>query len=163
MKIASVLFGLLAFASPRAGAETHFLKDDAYRQRVHTQFEQRKTLARHRADALFGVFESKISTEQREALEFLFAYMPLSDLADYDGAFFLRQVNASLEAREFFPWGKTIPDAVFRHFVLVHRVNNEDLDDARSVFFAELKDRVKHLSMHDAALEVNHWCHEKVT
>jgi transglutaminase-like putative cysteine protease len=150
-------------ASPGPATETHFLKDEAYRQRVHAQFEQRKVFARHRASALFDILDSPLSTQQREALEFLFAGMPLSDLADYDGTFFLRQVNAALEARDFFPWGKTIPDDIFRHFVLVHRVNNEALDDARSVFFAELKDRVKNLSMHDAALEVNHWCHEKVT
>jgi transglutaminase-like putative cysteine protease len=30
------------------------------------------------------------------------------------------------------------------------------------VFYEELKDRVKNLSLHDAVLEVNHWCHEKV-
>ena len=30
------------------------------------------------------------------------------------------------------------------------------------VFFDELKDRVKGLSLYDAVLEVNHWCHEKV-
>lgn len=60
------------------------------------------------------------------------------------------------------PWGKEIPDDVFRHFVLPIRVNNENLDDSRRVFYNELKDRVKNLSLHDAVLEVNHWCHEKV-
>lgn len=30
------------------------------------------------------------------------------------------------------------------------------------VFYEELKDRVKGLSLYDAVLEVNHWCHEKV-
>ena len=58
--------------------------------------------------------------------------------------------------------GKEIPDDVFRHFVLPIRVNNENLDDSRRVFYNELKDRVKNLSLHDAVLEVNHWCHEKV-
>ena len=60
------------------------------------------------------------------------------------------------------PWGDLIPDELFRHFVLPIRVNNENLDDSRRVFYGELKDRVKHLSMKDAILEVNHWCHEKV-
>ena len=31
------------------------------------------------------------------------------------------------------------------------------------VFFDELKDRVKGLSLYDAVLEVNHWCHEKLS
>ncbi len=42
------------------------------------------------------------------------------------------------------------------------RVNNENLDDSRKVFYEELKDRVKGFSLYDAVLEVNHWCHEKV-
>ena len=54
----------------------------------------------------------------------------------------------------------------FKHIVhpnavLPVRVNNEQLDSARVVFYKELKDRVKSLSLYDAILEVNHWCHEK--
>ena len=60
------------------------------------------------------------------------------------------------------PWGDSIPEDIFRHFVLPIRVNNENLDESRMVFFDELKDRVKGLSLYDAVLEVNHWCHEKV-
>jgi hypothetical protein len=116
-----------------------------------------------RAKALFSVFDrSDLTQEEKEAMEFLFAYMPLNDLADYDGDFYLSQVRAAFEARNFFPWGAKIPEEIFRHFVLVYRINNENLDSARIVFFDELKDRVKNLSMGEAALEVNHWCHEKV-
>ncbi|MCX6270879.1 MAG: transglutaminase-like domain-containing protein [Bacteroidetes bacterium] len=42
-------------------------------------------------------------------------------------------------------------------------MNNENLDSFRTVVYPELKQRVKGMSLHDAALEVNHWCHEKVT
>ncbi len=144
--------------------DSHFLTKKEYRDQVHEQFLKRKELASNRNDELFSVFEREdLTTEQREALEFLYAYMPLSDLADYDGSFFLGQVNAAFKAREYFDWGKAIPEGIFRHFVLVYRVNNENLDTARQVFFEELKDRVKGLSMERAALEVNHWCHEKVT
>ena len=122
-----------------------------------------KTLASGRATQLFGVLTPKLSLEEEEALKFLFAYMPLSDLADYNGSFYLTQVRMSLLARETFSWGKTIPEDIFRHFVLPYRINNENLDSSRVVFFNELKDRIKNLSMSEAALEVNHWCHEKVT
>ena len=61
------------------------------------------------------------------------------------------------------PWGKSVPDREWRHFVLPVRVNNEDLDLSRPAFYDELKDRVKGLSMKEAILEVNHWCHEKVS
>ena len=43
------------------------------------------------------------------------------------------------------------------------RVNNENLDMSRRDFYEELKPRVSGLGMKDAILEVNHWCHEKVT
>ena len=144
--------------------ETHFLKNENYRSQVLAQFEKRKSEAAKRNEALFSVLEKEnLTLEQKEALEFLYAYMPLCDLADYDGEFFLKQVDAAFRARDYFPWGKTVPDDIFRHFVLVYRINNEYLDTARIAFFEELKDRVKNLSMTDAVLEVNHWCHEKVT
>ncbi|MDR1338743.1 MAG: transglutaminase domain-containing protein [Prevotellaceae bacterium] len=144
--------------------EKSFFSDKEYREQVKTDFQKRKsTLSLGRAEALFSVFDKPgLTLEEREALEFLFAYMPLSDLADYDGDFYLSQVRTALEARDFFEWGAKIPEEIFRHFVLVYRVNNENLDSARQVFFNELKDRVKNLGMEEAALEVNHWCHEKV-
>ncbi|GAB1473901.1 hypothetical protein MASR2M69_13420 [Bacteroidota bacterium] len=59
-------------------------------------------------------------------------------------------------------WGDSIPEDIFRHFVLPVRANNEALDSSRVVFYNELKDRVKGLSMYDAVIEVNRWCQEKV-
>ena len=89
--------------------------------------------------------------------------MALPDKTDYSKSFYAENVALSLQARREMPWGRTVPEREFKHFVLPVRVNNENLDDSRKVFYAELKDRVKNLSMKDAILEVNHWCHEKVT
>ena len=143
--------------------ETHLITDADYRAQVEKDFEARKVLAEGRATELFAVLDSNLSTEEREAMQFLYAYMPYSDLADYDGNFFLKQVRYAFAARDTFAWGRTVPEDIFRHFVLVYRVNNENLDTARMFIFNELKYRVKGMSMYDAALEVNHWCHEKVT
>lgn len=159
--IKKLLFGI-AIALLLASCGKHFISDRDYRKQVHQDFLQRQELAQGRSEALFDVFKQKLTTEEKEALEFLYAYMPLSDLADYDGDFFLGQVRTALQARDTFSWGRSIPEDVFRHFVLVYRVNNENLDSARQVFFNELKPRIKDMSMYDAALEVNHWCHEKV-
>jgi transglutaminase-like putative cysteine protease len=117
----------------------------------------------NRDSVLFGVMDRKLIPAELEGLKFLYAYMPLSDMADYSGEFFLKQVQWSLAARDTFSWGKTVPEDLFRHFVLPYRVNNENLDTARIVFFREIKSRIKNMSMLDAAIEVNHWCHEKVT
>lgn len=159
--ILALLFSLLFLFA--YGQETkHFITDTDYRSQVQQQFQARQKLLQNRKKALLSIFEKSLSTQQKEALEFLYAYMPLSDLADYDGDFFLKQVTTALQAKNTFSWGKKIPEAIFRHFVLPFRINNEDLDTARVVFFNQLKDRVKNLSMYNTALEVNHWCHEKV-
>lgn len=106
---------------------------------------------------------AKQELTQEQAMDFLYKYMPLPDKVDYDTAFYKRNVETSFLAREEMPWGKIVPEREFLHFVLPVRVNNENMDESRMVFYAELKDRVKNLSMKEAILEVNHWCHEKVT
>ena len=104
-----------------------------------------------------------VNQQEMEALQFLYAYMPLADVTDYPVEFHLQNVRATLEAREQMPWGKKVPDLLFNHFVLPLRVNNEALDMSRPVFYKEVKERVAGMSMADAILEVNHWCHEHVT
>ena len=105
----------------------------------------------------------QVNAQEREALLFLYKYMPLADVTDYSVEFHLQNVRATLEAREQMPWGKKVPELLFNHFVLPLRVNNEALDMSRPVFFKELKERVAGMSMEEAILEVNHWCHEHVT
>lgn len=97
------------------------------------------------------------------ALQFLYKYMPVPDRAMYDEVFWRANVKASLQAKSEMPWGATVPQREWQHFVLPVRVNNENLDLSRPQFYAELKERVKGLTMEQAILEVNHWCHEKVT
>ena len=104
---------------------------------------------------------SQLQKDQK-ALRFLYAYMPSCDAVDYTEDYFLNNIQASFKAKEELPWGKSVPEREFKHFVLPIRVNNENLDDFRTVYYDELYNRVKDLSMYDAVLEINHWCHEKV-
>ncbi len=99
----------------------------------------------------------------RAYTDFLYSAMPLPDKAMHSRDFYESNVRSSLRARSEMPWGKSVPEREFRHFVVPVRVNNENLDSSRMVFYEELRDRVKGLSMTEAVLEVNHWCHEKVT
>lgn len=152
---------LSALLLSACSGEPHFLKEEAYRKQVAQDFEQKRQALPH-GDWFNVLDKPELTVAEREALMFLYAYMPISDIADYGGDYYLDNFRLSGQARDEMPWGKTVPDELFRHFVLPIRVNNENLDNAREVFFAELKDRVKGLSMKDAILEVNHWCHEKV-
>ena len=148
------------------GRETHFMKDKAYREAVQADFTARL----EQTDAVFSPFDKTgtalndgelLSPEEHEALEFLYAYMPLADAVDYPASYYLDQVRATFRIRKEMGW--KVPEREFRHFVLPIRVNNENLDTSRVVFNREIAPRVKGLSMKEAILEVNHWCHEKMT
>ena len=140
-----------------------FSLDDNQIRNIEQKFEIKKKLAQAKEKELFDVFEQPMSEEERFALTFLYAYMPLNDLADYDGELFLSHVRTSLDIRKKVPWGHQISDHLFLHFVLPYRVNNENIEDCRGWFFDQIFDRVKNLSMQQAILEINHWCHEKAT
>jgi len=153
----------VAFFLASGCRKEHLINDRIYRKTVESAFTLRQKSASNREDQLFGVFDRKLTTAQTEALKFLFAFMPLSDLADYSGEFFLENVNIALLARKEFHWGKGIPEEIFLHYVLPNRVNNENLDSFRIAYYGEISERIKGLDIRNAALEINHWCHEKVS
>ncbi len=154
----TLLFTLLVWTS--CNNQQHFITDAAYRAEVENDFQAKQAALPN--GNLFAVFNDQMTPEEREALTFMYAYIPIGDITDYSGDFYLKNIRSSFQARNEMPWGDSIPEDIFRHFVLPVRINNENLDESRMVFFDELKDRVKGLSLYDAVLEVNHWCHEKV-
>ncbi len=97
------------------------------------------------------------------ALDTLYSRMSLPDSLDFSREFFRKNVDAAFRARAEMPWGSSYDDRTFLDFVVPVRTNNELLDESRTVFYAELAPRVRNLGMAEAALEVNHWAHEKAT
>ena len=150
---------LVAMLASCSSKHAHFISDSTYRTHVEQDFQQKQAVMSK--GNLFAIFDTDLTLYEREALEFLYAYMPLADITDYPGSFHLMNVQAARRAAEEMPWGRMVSEELFRHFVLPVRVNNEPLDSARVVFYEELKPRVQNLSMRNAILEVNHWCHEK--
>ncbi len=136
----------------------HFLTDRQYRATVQQDYQTRAS-AWNGALAPFMALPDTLDRAEKEALTFLYAYMPLADVTDYPTQFHLDYVRAALAAKGC--WD--VPEREFRHFVLPLRVNNENLDGHRAVFQTELLPRIEGLGMQEAILEVNHWCHEKVT
>lgn len=130
---------------------------------VEIMLQKQQLMLGQRSESAFGFMKTNLTANEMQAMKFLYAYMPLSDLADYSNAFFLQNVRYTLRALQEIPWVKTIPEDEFLHFVLPVRVNNENLDPFRIVMYENLKNRVAGMNMYDAALEVNHWCHEYVT
>lgn len=154
-------FATILAATILGSCQRHFISDAEVRSAIRESFEQRRS---YFTDGdVFDVFENDMSLEEREAMEFLYSSLTSADLGDYEGEYFLDNVRMSLRARSEMPWGERVPEDLFRHFVLPVRVNNERMDEFRMFYYDTLKMRVAGLSLHDAALEVNHWCHEKAT
>lgn len=141
----------------------HLIKGSDKRKEVHAQFEERVKLIAAYDSSIYKIINSELTTKEREGFEFLYAYMPLSDLAMHSPEYVLKNVQLALKARKEFKWARKVPADIFLHFVLPYRVNNEYTDNAREIFFEELKERLLGLNTYQAALEVNYWCHEKVT
>lgn len=135
--------------------------DDKMIKTIEEKFQYKRELAKAREEELFGIFNKDLTEDETLALKYLYAYMPLNDLADYEGELFLSHVKQAFEIQKNVAWGSKITPELFLHFILPYRVNNENIEDTRGIFFEELYPRVKDLSMEDAILETNHWAHEK--
>ena len=140
------------------GCTQHFSSDGLFRQEVSEDFASRSEIL---VSAGVDIQAMDISQQEKEAMEFLYAYMPLGDIVNMEPSYYLDHYRMTRRALKEMPWGKNVPEREMRHFVLPVRVNNENLDSARYVFYEELAPRIKGMSMKDAVLEVNHWCHEK--
>ena len=149
-----VLSGLILLSA----CSRHFVTDPDYRKTVADDLASREAIM----DAAgIDMDAMGLSLDEREALEFLYAYMPLGDMVNLSPDYYLENYRLTQKALKEMPWGRKVPEREMRHFVLPVRVNNENLDDSRSIFYDELAPRIKGMSMNDAVLEVNHWCHEK--
>ena len=158
-----IYLSLLLFVALIMPLKAQLIQNQEQLANIDTRLKTQKSIAKNRYKQIFGVLESKLQKDEEQATRFLLAYLPLSDMADYDGTFFLDNARLSLKAKKDMPWGASIPEDIFLHFVLPVRVNNENLDSFRIVMYKEIYNRVKNLDLRSAALEVNHWCHEKVT
>ena len=158
VKAVALAFAFMVLASCSDNG-SHFISDA--KQRADVENDLKAKMAELPNGDYFNILNEEMPQNEKEALQFLYAYMFNADVTDYSGEFYHENVKAAFKAREEMPWGKDIPEREFNHFVMPVRVNNENLDDSRLVFYEELKDRVKDLSLNDAVLEINHWCHEK--
>ena len=109
--------------------------------------------------AVFTSFSSK--DDVKFYTDFLLNNMSLADSVVYDRPFWEKNVEKTLQVRERMGWNVSERD--FRYFVLPLRVNNENLDEFRLEWADSLCRRVEGMSLEQAILEINHWCHEMAT
>ena len=72
-------------------AMAHFITDDGYRSKVENAFGEKMMLVGEKFFDVKELKKSKANDEEKEALRFLYAYMPMADVTDYPTAFFLAE------------------------------------------------------------------------
>ncbi len=150
---------LLAASCAFAQAPVDVVVPESRREAVHAALK----LAGDNAGALEDALRRAPETE-RDAMAFLVAYLPQSDLASMTADDLLENVALAVQAREETAWAKEVPDDVWRAFVLPHRSAQEPFERWRKPFHEEIAPRVaKCASLREAALEVNRWCNEHST
>ena len=103
------------------------------------------------------------SQNLQEYVDFLRRALPEEDRIALSDAALERVARHALTVREATPWGRSIPEWIFRDYVLFPRVNDEFPEAWHAPIWESLRARLAGLSMTEAALEVNVWCAEHAT
>lgn len=161
-KIGLLLISLLLFFT--GCNKSSLTVDSEYSELIRSKYNERFDRFSTTGTGISEVMGMKLTKDERLAMEFLYAFMPLNDIADYPARFHLQNIQQALRSRYEMPWGPSIKGDIFLHFVLPQRVNNENLDSFRIAYYDEIADRISNIDdIAGAALEINHWCHEKVS
>lgn len=78
--------------------ENHLIKDNAKREAVQKAFAEKKAMFEN-SDEIFSVFKENLTLQEREALEFIYAYAPLADMT-FSKELYLGMVRTTLQARK---------------------------------------------------------------
>ena len=102
-KVCAFAFVLMLMMS--CNDTTHFISDAQQRADVKADLETK--MAEFPNGDYFNILNEEMPQNEKEALEFLYAYMFDGDLTDYSGEFYHNNVKAAFKAREEMPWEKT--------------------------------------------------------
>ncbi|WP_040213478.1 transglutaminase domain-containing protein [Clostridium polynesiense] len=129
---------------------------------VNLRFNEMMALCGIKKDEILNKL-SHCSSDEKFLMEYLYSFMPLSDIFSYDFEIYYDYVKHGIFLRENTPWVHKIPEDIFLNYVLHYRINNEAVEKCRKTFYDMIYKRVEDKNMYDAALEVNYWCAEKAT
>ena len=98
-----------------------------------------------------------------EALYYLYAFMPLSDIGDYKVETFLDFARHGVFLFNEGEFKGAANEEMFAEYVLGARINNEDIVENRKIFYDRVKSLIKGKTMKEAVIDINYWCSSKVT
>lgn len=100
--------------------------------------------------------------EKRQAAQFLVANLPPGDRVSLSDKLLTENIEYAFLARENTPWGQDVSWTNFLHYVLPHRVSQEQAVEWRKLFYNELQPVVSQCkTAEEAILAVNRWCFSK--
>ena len=103
------------------------------------------------------------------SLKFLFAHMPISDVANYDLDIFVDFAEHAVQLWKKYGKVRNLPEEIFLNYILFHRVNDEEIDACRSLFYKTICEEYADMAEADFAadakriLDINWWCAKHVT
>lgn len=109
-------------------------------------------------------------------LEYLLETMPLSDRANYPVDVFQGFADHARFLRENVAWCKALPEDIYLNYVLYHRVNDEQIEDCRRIFYERIWPVMERIQaqaaeenwseeklLEECILAVNYWCLSEAT
>jgi len=122
-----------------------------------------ENLSRHyEGDALRTYLEGA-EVEHREALEFLLAWLPASDLGALPAEMLVENVELAVESWHEASWSDEIDPYIFHTYILPHRVTQEPVQRWRPELRELTAPRVEGMTLGEAALEINRFAREWAT
>lgn len=145
-----------------------FLKN--MRSRINADYEK---LLKEFPELLKRVQEQmeRLDPEDALAFRYLCIAMPLSDLANYECGSWMDFVRQGVWLWKNVERVRQLPEDIYLNYVLLHRVNEEEIRPCRVRFAREIIERISQgsieklnaLSDTQTILETNFWCAEHVT
>ncbi len=102
-------------------------------EEYHSKIDQALMKAdKNQSEILIALKKSPEHT--KEGMAYIISYMPDQDLKTLTSEFLLTNAAIAYEAKEKYPWAKSIPDSVFYNEILPYASLNEKRDDWRKDF-----------------------------
>jgi len=155
--VAGALLVALASLPGEAGAEWTWPPSEEVMDSIE------ENLSRHYEGGELRAYLEGADTEQREAVEFLLAWLPPSDLGALPAETLIENVELALASCHEAPWSDEIDPYIFHTYILPHRVTQEPVQRWRPKLRELTTPRVAEMDLTEAALEINRFAREWVT
>ena len=82
-------------------------------------------------------WEKELTGNMKDYADFLLNYASANDLAILTPEILSENIEYAMKTKEI-PYCKNIPENIFKHFVLPHRISQEPLENWRKQFYEEI-------------------------